>query len=182
MVGRGEVAGRSAILLKFLVVVELGAVVEGDGVEGVLGVADDQERGVGDGTSGSVLEESDDGEAALAFDEGEEAVLGVFAHDGIALPVADARAVVDAFWSLADVAFSMQDAACRPAAVTLPADLGHDAGEAEEVAALALVAADVAIDGLVTGYRLALSGEHTHDLLRAQTLAEGEVHILEDRL
>jgi hypothetical protein len=32
VVGRGEVAGGSAVLLKFLVVVELGAVVEGDGV------------------------------------------------------------------------------------------------------------------------------------------------------
>ena len=42
VVGRGEVAGGSAVLLKFLVVVELGAVVEGDGVEGVLGAADDR--------------------------------------------------------------------------------------------------------------------------------------------
>ncbi len=182
MVGRGEVADRSAVLLKFLVVVELGAVVKGDGVEDVLGVADDQERGVGDGASGAVLEESDYGEAALAFDEGQEAVLGVFAHDRVAFPVADAGAVVDVCGSLADVPFSMQDAACRPAAVTFPADLGHDAGEAKEVAALALVTADVAIDGLVAGRRFAVPGERTHDLLGAQTLAESRVYILENRV
>ncbi len=41
MVGRGEVAGGSAVLLEFLVFVELGAVVEGDGVEGVFGAVDD---------------------------------------------------------------------------------------------------------------------------------------------
>ena len=35
MVGRGEVAGGSVVLFQFFVVVELGAVVEGDGGEGV---------------------------------------------------------------------------------------------------------------------------------------------------
>ncbi len=108
-------------------------------------------------------------------------MLGVFAHDGVALPVADAGAVVDACWTFADVPFPMQDASRRPAAVTFPADFGHDAGEADEVAALAFVPTDVAIDGLVAGYRLAVPGELPHDLLRAQTLAEGLVYIMENR-
>ena len=37
-------------------------------------------------------------------------------------------------WALADLAFPMQDAACEPAAMAFPAGLGHDSGEAEEVA------------------------------------------------
>ena len=95
--------------------------------------------------------------------------------------IPDARAVVDACWALADVTFSMQDAPCRPAAVPFPADFRHDAGVVDEVAALAFVAADVAIDGLVAGYRLAVPGELPYDLLRAQTLAEGLVYIMENR-
>ncbi len=181
MVGRREVADGSVVRFELLVVVELGAVVEGDGAEGVLCSADDQERCIGGGACCSVREDADDGEAALSFNEGQETVLGVFAHDGVAFPVADARSVVDACRALADVSFAKQDTARGPAAVTFPADLVHDAGEAGEVSALAFVAPDAAVDGLVAGYPLAVPGKHAHDLLWAQSLAEGRIYILENR-
>ena len=83
--------------------------------------------------------------------------------------------------AFADVPFSMQDAARRPAAVTFPADLGHDAGEADEVAALGACCAGCG-DRWSRGWApVCRPGEHTHDLLRAQPLAEGLVYILEDR-
>ena len=108
-------------------------------------------------------------------------MLGVFAHDGIALPVTDAGAFVDACWALADVAFPMQDAARGPAAIAFSAGFGHDSGEAEEVASLTFVASDSAVDGLVARNRFAFVEELTDDLLGAPTESEGLVDFLENR-
>ena len=136
---------------------------------------------VGCSACGAVWEDANDGEAAFAFDEGQQAVFGVFAHDGIAFPVADARAVIDDRWALADVSFSMQDAACGLAAITFSAHLGHDAGVAEEGAAVAFVASNAAVDGFVAGYGFTFFGELANDLLGAQALPKGLVYLLENR-
>ena len=155
MVGRGEVAGNREALLEHGEVVELGAVVEGDGLEVSCVLADRLQRRPRHLGLGTGLELFDDRQAALALDQGQQAMAHVLAHDRVAFPVAQFAASLDLGRAFGDMPLARHQPARGRAAISLAALLGHDAGELEQSAAGALVAADVAVDRLVAGHRRA---------------------------
>lgn len=167
MVGGGEVAGKLEALFEQGVVVELGAIVEGDGFELVGLPGDDPGEGPGNLVLGSGAELSDEGVAALALDECQQAVLGALADDGVGFPVSEPEAFVGRGRAFGDMSFSRQNAAGSGAAVVFAADLGQDAGVGGELAVVVLVAPQKAIDGFVGGHGLALQTQGASDLDRA---------------
>ena len=75
MIGRGEVERDAGSVFDGLVVVELGAVIERDGVEAGFELANSVGHGAGGFGHVSCFEFLDDEEAGDAFDEGEDAVV-----------------------------------------------------------------------------------------------------------
>ena len=110
MIGSGEVDLEWKALLEAGVVVELGAVVEGEGLEVAAVTSDGAGGGVRDFVHGPGLELLDDGVAGLAFDQGEHAVMQVAAHHGVAFPVADAAEQFDFQRSLGDGSLAWEHA------------------------------------------------------------------------
>ena len=100
------------------------------------------------------------------FDQRDQAMGRSAAHDGIALPVAQLAALLDRRGTLGDVRLTQQDTACRPAAIALAADLGHDPGIAIERSTAALVVAQAPIDRLVARHSQPASPEAADDLFR----------------
>jgi len=160
---------------------ELGPVVESDGSEGSWVPADDRPQRSRGFSLVPGVELANCGVARLAFDHGQQAVGGAVAHDGVSFPMAELFARLDDGWSLGDVSLAEQNAACRPASVTLSTDLGHDAGVAVERAATSLVATDAPINGLVAGDDAPLGFEGADDLLRAPMSSKRTVDLREDR-
>ncbi len=87
MVGRGEVELDAGSVFDGFVVVELGAVVERNGVEAGFELANGHGHRAGGFGHVACFEFLDDEEAGDALDKGEDAVTLIGAHDGIAFPV-----------------------------------------------------------------------------------------------
>jgi hypothetical protein len=93
--GCREVEGHAGGVLDELVVMELGAIVGGDGLEAV-GVLSDQLQGSEIGLFlGTCLELADQGDSGPALDQGDDAVEVVDADDGVDLPVSGFGAIID---------------------------------------------------------------------------------------
>ena len=135
MTGGGEVDLERKALLEACVVVELGAVVEGDGLEVAAVTADGAGGGVRDLVHGAGLEFLDDGVAGFAFDLRAHAVMHVAAHHGVAFPMADVLAQFDLGRPVTDRPLAGEQAPGIMAAVALATELAEDAGVAPQVAA-----------------------------------------------
>lgn len=98
-------------MLDEFVVMELGAIIGGDGFE-VFGESAHQLEGSGIGLLlGTGLELADEQVPGSSLDEADDAVFGVLADDGVDLPVAGFEALLDSGRSFADVAFAGESAA-----------------------------------------------------------------------
>jgi hypothetical protein len=167
MVRCSEVEVGAGGLFDFAVLMELGAVVGGEGSD-VAGLALDQ----GDdafvqfvGCAG--FEFADEGVFGFAFDHAEDAVVVVGADNGVDFPVAESGTVFGAGWTLGDVAFSRQDAAGIDGAVAFTALFAGLAQMGIEVAAVEVVIPDEAVDGFMADREDPVPAQPAGDLLGA---------------
>src|SRR6185437_7249465 len=114
MVRIGEEEAHAGLLLDSLVIVELGAVVGGDGLEAA-GMLTDQPHG--QLILGSIGQLADQGVAGLALDQSHDAVLAAGADHGVDLPVSGFATIIDARRPLADVPLARQASAAVVATI-----------------------------------------------------------------
>jgi hypothetical protein len=126
MIGSGKVALQREVLLKNLVVMELGAVVKGDGPEIAPMLSDRGKGRLGHGSSSSRVHLADDHHPRFSFNQGENAVVAISAHHGISFPVAQLLAGFDMGRSHRDMTFARQDSARIPGVITFSTSFGHD--------------------------------------------------------
>jgi len=177
VVGRGEVALDGEVRFERFVVVELGAVVEGDRLDPspVPGHEVFDRLGRLGHVPGGKL--PDDGVAAGSLHQREHAVAHVAAHHGVALPVPDCLSTLDLFGALADVALARQHPAGVGPAVTLASELGHDPQVPVQHPSTGSVLAQVLVDGLHADRQFAALLEHAGDLFRTPVFLEQAVHL-----
>jgi len=104
----GEVEACTGVLLEFFVSMELGAVVGRDGEDRTRFPLNEFGDASIELCGGSGGELADDGESGLTLDQGDDAVGITATHDGIDLPVPEARAVLGAGRAFGDVAFARE--------------------------------------------------------------------------
>ena len=149
MIGSSKVALQGEVLLENLVVMELGAVVKGDGPE-ITPVLLDRGKGrLGHGRSSSRAHLADDHEARFSFHQSKYAVVPISAHYGVPFPVAQLLAGLNMRRSHRDMAFPGQDSARIPGVIAFSASFGHDSQILEQRASMLLVPEDVLVDGFV---------------------------------
>ena len=171
MIGRGEVDLEGKALLEAGVVVELGAIVESDGLEVAAVTADSAGGGVRDFVHGAGFELLDDGVAGFAFDQREDAVMHVAAHHGVAFPVANALAQFGLGRPITDWSLAGEHAPGIMAAVALATEFAEDAGVVPQVAAGPLVPANLPVDRLVTDAQATRPFPYPDDLLGTEPTA-----------
>lgn len=169
--GEGEAGGGGP--LERGVVMELRAVVGGDGAHG-MGLGPDEAGGAGvDLGRPADAQLAEEDVAGLALDEGEGAGAGLAgsAH-GIHFPVAQLGARLDDLRPGGDGPFPGQAAAAVVAAVAFPPLFARAAQVGVQGAAGVLVGPDVAGDGFVTDREPLLALEAAGDLLGTPVLAQ----------
>ncbi len=150
VVGGGEVESRYGCCFDRLVAVELGAVIGGDGVSGASSAFDQADGPAVGSLDGTGLELSDHDVAALAIDEGEDAVLvGDVTDHGIGFEVADPASVLCTSGSLRKGPFAGQPTAGIVGTVPFSALFGRTAQMLVEAATLLSITPDMAVDRLV---------------------------------
>jgi hypothetical protein len=171
MIRSGEVDLDGEASLEDGVIVEFGAVVEGERFEvAVVTTEGSGCRAVNfTGIAGGELLE--DSETGLSLDQGEDTVTHVAAHDGVAFPVTDGVSQFDFGWPLGNGALAWEDAPRIDTAITLACVLADDAGVSPEVAAGALVPSDATVDRFVADAQRAALSEDAGDLFGAPLAA-----------
>ena len=157
-------------------IVELGAVVKGDGLESAAVSPDGpggRARNFGLVASAQLL---DDRVAGLALHQGEQTMPQVTTHDGIAFPVANALAARHFGRPLTNGPLARHHPAGVVAAVALAADLAHDAGMAPQLTASLPIPTNMPVDRLVADVQHAILPEHPGDLFRAPLAAHQPDH------
>src|SRR5262245_22255939 len=145
MRGREEEANAGRTL-KLNVVVELGAVVSGDGLEALrVPTHEPQSPSIGM-FFGSRSEFADQDVTGFAVDEGHEAVLIPRADDGVDFPVANLGAKLGGEGSLADVSLAGETSAAVVSAVAFAAPFSGTAKVRIERSAEHAITPDVAVD------------------------------------
>jgi len=89
MVRSREVAFQREVVLEDLVVMELRAVVQGEGFKVSSAFSDSGKCSLGNGVGCSGVQFFDDDEPGFAFNKSEDAVVTVAADQGISLPVSE---------------------------------------------------------------------------------------------
>lgn len=172
MIRSREVASERKARFECLVVMELGAVVQGERVESS-GLLDERLAGCAGHLFGCAGAEFFDHRiTGFTFQQGENAVMLVLPDDRVAFPMPDLQALFDGFAALADVALASQNASRILAVVTLAPKLGHDPHAFEERTSRLLVTEDVAVDRFVTDAPLLTHAQASADLFRAPFLAQ----------
>jgi hypothetical protein len=126
MIGSSEVALQREVLLQNLVVMELCAVVEGDGPEIELMLSDGGKGRLGHGGSSSRVHLANDHQAGFPFHQGKYAVVPISAHYGVPFPVTQLLAGLDMGRSHRDMTFPGQDSARIPGVIAFSTSFGHD--------------------------------------------------------
>lgn len=171
VMGQGEVEGEIEGLLDLLVAVELDAVVRSKSTEWMgLGAEEFDDARVGLLDSGAE-KRTDAEEAALAFDEGDDAGFAA-AVDRIGLPVTEARPAFDAGGTVRDQALAGQATTAVFAAIALAPLLAGAAQVLPEGAAVLFVRPDMQVDGLMAHDGKTFTSESPDDLLRTPALAQ----------
>lgn len=148
MIGRGEVEGDTGGAFDFVIAVELGAVVDGDGLEEASLLANELNDPAVQLGLGVIRELRDQQAPGRTLDEGHDAMFGACSADGVHLPMADLTPELDRCRSFGDVPLSSQAATLLVRAVTL-AILRSLPETTPQIPSRAFVAPDVLIDGLV---------------------------------
>ena len=161
------------------VVVELGAVVGGDGFESLRMAAHETHRAAIGVFLRSGSELADHDVAGFAVDDGDEAVVITLADDGVDLPVTDLGAQLGGERPLADVTFAGETTTAVVGAVAFAPSLASAAQVGVQRAAEDAIAPDVAVDRLVAdGERAA---QPAADLFGAPQLDEAGHRRVADR-
>ncbi len=155
MIGRSEIALDAGSFFDGFVVMKLGAVVERDGVEAGLELADGLGHGPGGFGHVASFEFLDDKEAGDPFDEGQDTVALVSTHDGIAFPMPLLTPHVDFHGTLTDMPLAEQPPACSGASSSFTTELAQDAQVHPQLTARSTVAPNVAVDGFLAHHQLA---------------------------
>src|SRR6185437_16613 len=164
MVRIGEEEAHAGLLLDSLVIVELGAVVGGDGLEAA-GMLTDQPHGaLGQLILGSIGQLADQGVAGLALDQSHDAVLAAGADHGVDLPVSGFATIIDARRPLADVPLARQASAAVVATIPFAPLFAGAAQELVQHSATAFVPPDVLVDRLVADREHPMALEVTGNL------------------
>ncbi len=172
----GEVEADAGGFFDVLVAMEFGAVIGSDCFDVVTEGIDERYHAPIESFFGSVLELADDEVAGFAFDQGNDAVLGAVAHDGIDFPVADGVSSLNDRWSLGDVALAGQAAPAVVGTVAFSSLLGGLSQVPVQVAASRFVSPDVLVDGLVADQHDAVKAQMPADLFWAPALAQVAVN------
>jgi len=175
VVWSGEVEGDTGALFDGGVVVELRAVIRGDGFEALWMPTDETQRSVIRMFLGASSELADHDVAGLAFDDGHETVTAACADDGVDFPVADLRALFGGERALADVSFTGETAAAVVGAVAFAALLASATQVGEEQSAEHSIAPDVSIDRFVADRQHAMQEQSPGDLLGAEPLVQQRI-------
>ena len=171
VVGSGEVDGGSEMQFDIFVAVELDSIVEGDGADGVRFVREQRDQALSGVLDGGAREWADADQAAFALDGGSDGGLTA-AVDGVAFPVADARAPRDDGGSVSDHAFAGQAPAAVVATVALAPLFAGPAQVSPECAAVFLVLPDMQVERFVAHDRKACASAPADDLLRTPVLPQ----------
>lgn len=149
VVGRRKVEEHVCRLLDLRVVVKLGAVVGGDGLEAIL-VAANQRRHTARHPSGTAIRQLPDHRVArLPLDQRHHTVLHSARNHRVDLPMAHAPTGLHGCRSFRNVALPRESPSAVVAVVTLPSELRRLAKASVQISSLELVLPDVAVDGLV---------------------------------
>ena len=171
VVRSGEVEFGAQALLDCFVQVELGTVISGDRMNGMRFVAEDV-GSAAQGLAGSDAREfADADQAAHAFDYGDGGGLAAAVY-GIDLPIAGASALLDDGGAFTDHPLAGEAAAAVVTSVAFAPQLTGATQTAPKRATVFLVGPEVQIDRLVAHGLHALEPEASHDLLRAEILAQ----------
>ncbi len=167
----GEVDGHAGGALDDAEIVELGAVVGGDGLEQVGMAADQLDGPFGEHDHGAVDELADQNPAGDALDEADDAVLAAGTDYGVHLPVPDLPTQFHGRGPLSNVPFAGHASALLVRTVTLAA-LSALTEKAVELTALPLVAQNVLVDGLVADLQQIEFAQAAADLFGTEQLGE----------
>lgn len=178
MVGSREVAGDPEPLLKVLVRVELGTVVEGDGLKKVRFCSDDSPNGGVGLSSCPVKDFCYPGQASLTLNQSDDTLELVGAHHGVAFPMTELRSIVAAGWSVTDTEFSLESASVILALVTFSASFGYDSEIFEQFTTAAAILFDPTVDGGNADRDLSVELQTMTDLLRAPLKLEELIHLV----
>ena len=171
MIWSGEVEGRVGGALDVTIAVELGPVVDSDGLEQVPLRADQLNDAAVRGRDRSRAQLTHQDAPGHALDERDDAVAIRGADDRVHLPVADLLAQLDSGRTLGDVTLSRETAALLGASVAFP-PLGGLSQQAKQSAALSLVPPDEPVDRLVTNLESAFEMKPAADLLWTQPFTQ----------
>lgn len=171
VVRSGEVEGGVELPLEGFVHVELGAVVGGDGVDGMRFVAQQRDGALESFVGADASDLADADEAALAFDDGDGGGFAA-AVDGVDLPVAKAGPVIDHCRAFSDHALAGEPAAAVVGGVALAFEFASAAQMAPEGAAARLVSPDMQVDRFVAHDAYAFDAQAANDLHRTELLAQ----------
>src|SRR5574337_1149103 len=172
MVRVGEVEAHAGLCLDLFVVVELGAVVGGEGLEAPSMFANQPHSALGQFGLAAIRQFADQGVAGLAFDQGHDAVLAAGAHHGVDFPVSGFAAILDARRPFADVPLAGEAAAAVVATIALAPLLAGAAQVLVQPSATPFVAPDVLVDGLVTARKHVVAPQVAGNLLRTPQVWE----------
>src|SRR5919197_1784681 len=157
------------------VIVELCPVVSRHGLEGRVVLPDEVDHPTVQRSSRPVPQLPDQQQPTLTLDEADDAVFAARARHRIDLPVPRLLPSLDLRGALGDGAFTGQFPATIIAAVAFTPTLAGSPEVCVEESSLALVAPDVAVDGLVADREQAFAGEVARDLLGAPLPAQQPV-------
>lgn len=171
MVRRGEVEHRACAALDLTIAVELGSVVDGDGLE-EMAIRSDELRYAPVGVcNGSRLQLAEQHTSGCTFDESDNAVAIDGTNDRVHLPMANVLTALHCSRTLGNVAFAGESAALLGAGVTLP-PLARLSEKPEELTVGTLIAANVSVNRLPADGEATLDEEPAADLLGTEPLAQ----------
>ena len=178
MIRRGEIANQGEAGFKRFVVMELGAIVQREGMEASGVFSERSARGTGDLICRSRLEFLDHGVTGFSFEQCEDAVMLVLPDDRVAFPVPELLALLDRFAAFGNVPLARQHTSRILAVIAFAPLLRHDPHVSVQRASRFLVTQNVAIDRFMTDRALPCGTQSATDLLRAPFLAQQNIHVL----
>ena len=165
MVWGGEVDARTGLVFDSGVGVEFGAFVGGDGFDRVPLSLDERDNFSIELVGSARAQLADNDVFGHTFDQGDDAVPAMSAHDGVRFPMAEAGAVVRARRALGDLALIGKYSPEIGAPVAFPALLRGLAQALVKAPPVAAVVPDVAVNGLMADIEDPVEAQPAGDLL-----------------
>ena len=172
MVRGREVEARAGFVFDGGVGVELGPVVGGDSSDFRSFALDEGDDLSIELVGGARAQLADDDVLGFTFDEGDDAVPVMSAHDSVRFPMAEAGAVLGTRWALGNVALIGEYSPGIGAPVALPALLRGLAQALVKPPPVIAVVPDVAVDSLMADIEDPVEAQPAGDLLGTPVLAQ----------